>query len=163
MTEPRIIPFSPDHAPAWAALNTAWLLEGGFEIEAKDRKVIDDPKGAILDASGYIFMVERDGQAVGCCALMAMDDGGFEVAKADLRPVMTRRLTVTGSTMRPRTTAQKAELAKALREKVWPLLDAGRCAPPIFKVFPLREAAAAHALMESSRHIGKIVLRVAEA
>jgi NADPH:quinone reductase len=88
--------------------------------------------------------------------------GGFEVAKADLRPVMTRRLTVTGSTMRPRTTAQKAELARALREKVWPLLDAGRCAPPIHKVFPLKDAAAAHALMETSTHIGKIMLKVAD-
>ena len=88
--------------------------------------------------------------------------GGFEVAKADLRPVMTRRLTVTGSTMRPRTTAQKAEIARALREKVWPLLDAGRVAPPIHKVFPLQEAAAAHALMESSTHIGKIMLKVAD-
>ncbi len=88
--------------------------------------------------------------------------GGFEVPKADLRPIMTRRLTVTGSTMRPRTTAQKAALADALREKVWPLLDAGRCAPPIHKVFPLAEAAAAHALMESSQHIGKIMLKVAD-
>lgn len=88
--------------------------------------------------------------------------GGFEVAKADLRPVMTRRLTVTGSTMRPRTTAQKAEIAAALRERVWPLLDAGKVAPPIHKVFPLREAAAAHALMESSTHIGKIMLKVAD-
>ncbi|WP_052214724.1 NAD(P)H-quinone oxidoreductase [Belnapia sp. F-4-1] len=88
--------------------------------------------------------------------------GGFEVAKADLRPVMTRRLTVTGSTMRPRTTAQKAEIAEALREKVWPLLDAGRVAPSIHKVFPLAEAAAAHALMESSAHIGKIMLKVAD-
>jgi NADPH:quinone reductase len=88
--------------------------------------------------------------------------GGHEAAKVDLRPVMVRRLTVTGSTMRPRTTAQKGAIAAELREKVWPLLDAGRCAPPIFKVFPLREAAAAHALMESSQHIGKIVLRVAE-
>ncbi len=88
--------------------------------------------------------------------------GGFEVAKADLRPIMTRRLTVTGSTMRPRTTAQKAEIAAALREKVWPLLDAGKVAPPIHKVFPLAEAAAAHALMESSTHIGKIMLKVAD-
>ncbi len=88
--------------------------------------------------------------------------GGAEAAKVDLRPIMVRRLTVTGSTMRPRTTAQKGEIAAALREKVWPLLDAGRCAPPIFKVFPMAEAAAAHALMESSQHIGKIVLRVAE-
>jgi NADPH2:quinone reductase len=88
--------------------------------------------------------------------------GGFEVPQADLRPIMTRRLTVTGSTMRPRTTAQKAELAAALREKVWPLLDAGRCVPPIYKVFPLAEAAAAHALMESSQHIGKIMLKVSD-
>ena len=87
--------------------------------------------------------------------------GGFSVDKADLRPVMTRRLTVTGSTMRPRTTAQKGALAAELREKVWPLLDAGQCAPPIFKVFPLAEAAQAHALMESSSHIGKIILKVA--
>jgi NADPH:quinone reductase len=88
--------------------------------------------------------------------------GGFEVAKADLRPVMTRRLTVTGSTMRPRTTAQKGAIAAALREKVWPLLESGKCAPPIFKVFPLDQAAAAHALMETSTHIGKIMLQVAE-
>jgi NADPH2:quinone reductase len=88
--------------------------------------------------------------------------GGAEAERVDLRPIMVRRLTVTGSTMRPRTTAQKGEIAAALREKVWPLLDAGRCAPPIFKVFPMAEAAAAHALMESSQHIGKIVLRVAE-
>jgi NADPH2:quinone reductase len=88
--------------------------------------------------------------------------GGFEVAKADLRPIMTRRLTVTGSTMRPRSTAQKAEIAAALQERVWPLLDAGRVAPPIHEVFPLAKAAAAHALMESSTHIGKIMLKVAD-
>jgi NADPH2:quinone reductase len=88
--------------------------------------------------------------------------GGFEVPQADLRPIMVRRLTVTGSTMRPRTTAQKGALADALRAKVWPLLEAGKCAPPIFKVFPLADAAAAHALMESSTHIGKIMLKVAD-
>ncbi len=86
--------------------------------------------------------------------------GGFSVDKADLRPIMTRRLTVTGSTMRPRTTAQKGAIAAALRQQAWPLLEAGKCAPPIFKVFPLAEAAAAHALMESSQHIGKIILKV---
>lgn len=87
---------------------------------------------------------------------------GHVAAQVDLRPIMVRRLTVTGSTMRPRTTVQKGAIAAELREKVWPLLDAGRCAPPIYKVFPLKEAAAAHALMESSQHIGKIVLKVAE-
>ncbi len=86
--------------------------------------------------------------------------GGFSVDQADLRPIMTRRITVTGSTMRPRTTAQKGAIAAALREKVWPLLEAGQCAPPIFKVFPLAEVVEAHRLMESSTHIGKIIMTV---
>jgi NADPH2:quinone reductase len=87
---------------------------------------------------------------------------GSKVEAFDLMPVMTRRLSITGSTMRPRTTAQKGAIATALRANVWPLLDAGRCAPIIHAVFPLAEAAAAHALMESSAHIGKIMLRVAD-
>ena len=86
---------------------------------------------------------------------------GSTVEKFDLTPIMVRRLTVTGSTMRPRTTAQKGAIADALREKVWPALEAGRCTPVIYKVFPLAQAAAAHALMESSTHIGKIMLDVA--
>jgi len=73
---------------------------------------------------------------------------------------MIRRLTVTGSTMRPRSAAQKGAIAEALRERVWPLLEAGRCGPVIHQVFPLGEAADAHALMESSAHIGKIMLSV---
>jgi NADPH2:quinone reductase len=85
---------------------------------------------------------------------------GSKVAEFDMLPVMTRRLTLTGSTMRPRTTAQKGAIAAALRARVWPLLDAGRCAPVIHATFPLAEAAAAHALMESSTHVGKIMLRV---
>ncbi len=85
---------------------------------------------------------------------------GSKVAEFDMLPVMTRRLTLTGSTMRPRTTAEKGAIAAALREKVWPLLEAGRCAPLIHATFPLAEAAAAHALMETSAHIGKIMLKV---
>lgn len=84
--------------------------------------------------------------------------GGEMAANLDLRPIMLKRLTVTGSTMRPRTTAQKAEIADALRARVWPLLEAGQCAPHIHATFPLAEAAAAHRLMESSQHIGKIML-----
>ncbi len=87
--------------------------------------------------------------------------GGASVEKFNLAPVMTRRLTITGSTMRPRTTAQKGAIAAELRARVWPGLEAGRAGPVIYKVFPLAEAAAAHALMESSAHIGKIMLRVA--
>ena len=83
-------------------------------------------------------------------------------AELDLMTVMTKRLTVTGSTMRPRTSAEKAGIAAALKQKVWPLLDQGKIAPVIEKTFPLEDVSTAHALMESSAHIGKIMLRVAD-
>jgi NADPH2:quinone reductase len=86
---------------------------------------------------------------------------GSRVENFDLSLVMMRRLTITGSTMRPRSTAEKGAIAGALHEKVWPVLEAGRCGPVIQEVFPLAEAAAAHRLMESSTHIGKIILDVA--
>jgi ribosomal protein S18 acetylase RimI-like enzyme len=86
MSDAHIIPFRADHAAAWAALNRAWLAEGGFAVEAKDHAVIDDPQASILDAGGRIFIAERDGEAVGCCALMAMPDGGYEVAKMTVSP-----------------------------------------------------------------------------
>jgi NADPH2:quinone reductase len=85
---------------------------------------------------------------------------GSKVENLDLLTVMTRRLTITGSTMRPRTTAEKGAIAAALKRKVWPLLEAGTVAPVIDKVFSLEDAPAAHALMESSAHIGKIMLQV---
>jgi len=78
----------------------------------------------------------------------------------DFMPVMLKRLTLTGSTLRARSVEQKAEIARPLREKVWPLLDQGKIKPVIHKTFPLAEAAAAHALMESSAHVGKIILTV---
>jgi NADPH:quinone reductase len=83
---------------------------------------------------------------------------GSKVDDFDFVPVLVRRLTIAGSTMRPRTTAQKGAIAAELREKVWPVLDAGRCAPVIHATFPLAQAAEAHRLMESSTHIGKIML-----
>jgi NADPH:quinone reductase len=73
--------------------------------------------------------------------------------------VLRRRLTVTGSTLRPRPVAFKGAIARALREKVWPLIETGRIKPVIERVFEARDAAAAHALMESGQHVGKIVLR----
>ena len=87
--------------------------------------------------------------------------GGSKVENFDMLQIMIRRLTITGSTMRPRTTAQKAQIASELREKVWPVLDAGRCAPAIHATFPLSGVVEAHKLMESSQHIGKIMLTVA--
>jgi NADPH2:quinone reductase len=86
---------------------------------------------------------------------------GSKLESFDLLPVMMRRLTITGSTMRPRTTAQKGAIAAELRQKVWPVLEAGRCGPVIHSVFPFAAAADAHRLMESSAHIGKIMLSVA--
>jgi NADPH2:quinone reductase len=74
--------------------------------------------------------------------------------------IMTRRLTVSGSTLRPQSDLAKAKIAADLREKVWPLLDAGRVAPVMDSEFALEEASAAHARMETSGHIGKIVLKV---
>jgi NADPH2:quinone reductase len=87
--------------------------------------------------------------------------GGSVVERVDLLQLMRRRLVVTGSTMRPRTSAEKALIARALHARVWPVLDAGRCAPIVHAVFPLGAAAEAHRLMESGAHIGKIVLRAA--
>jgi NADPH2:quinone reductase len=87
---------------------------------------------------------------------------GGAKANVDLGQVLRRRLTITGSTLRPRPVAFKAQIARELRERVWPLLAAGRIKPVIHQTFPLEEAAAAHALMESSAHVGKIMLRVSE-
>ncbi|MFO1352364.1 MAG: NAD(P)H-quinone oxidoreductase [Gammaproteobacteria bacterium] len=78
----------------------------------------------------------------------------------NLAPLMIKRQTITGSTLRPQSVESKAAIARGLHERVWPLLDKGRVKPVIDSVFALSEAAQAHALMESNRHIGKIILRV---
>ncbi len=83
---------------------------------------------------------------------------GGAVATFNIQAMMVKRLTLTGSTLRPRSVADKAAIAGSLRAKVWPLLESGRVKPLIHATFPLAEAAKAHALMESGAHIGKIVL-----
>lgn len=80
----------------------------------------------------------------------------------DMSEILIRRLTITGSTLRPRTVEFKTAVAKSLREKVWPVIDAGKVRPVIYKVFPLAAASAAHALIESGAHVGKIMLEVEE-
>ena len=92
----------------------------------------------------------------GRIAIIAVQ-GGTKSA-LDVGAVLRKRLSIVGSTLRPRSVAYKAVLARALREKVWPLIEAGRIRPVIHQVFPAAQAAAAHALMESSTHVGKIVL-----
>ncbi|MEQ8802324.1 MAG: zinc-binding dehydrogenase, partial [Haliea sp.] len=85
--------------------------------------------------------------------------GGFE-ATINFVPVLLKRLTLTASTLRPQSAEAKAAIAASLRERVWPLLQQGSFKPVIAATFPLTEASAAHELMESSRHIGKIILQV---
>ena len=83
--------------------------------------------------------------------------GGIE-SQIDAGAVLRRRLTLTGSTLRPRSIAFKTAIAAALRKTVWPWLEAGQVKPVIYQVFPAEQAAAAHTLMESNQHIGKLVL-----
>ncbi len=83
---------------------------------------------------------------------------GGTVVEADFGLIHRKHLTVTGSTLRSRTIEQKASICRALEAKVWPLFESGACSPVIYKTFPLDQAAEAHALMESSQHIGKIML-----
>jgi NADPH2:quinone reductase len=140
-----------------AAIN---YREKDFAAEIKE---LTGGKGVnvILDMVGAPYMAKNvrslgmDGRLV----LIAFLEGS-KVADFDFMQVMIKRLTITGSTMRPRTTAQKGQIAAELREKIWPALDAGRCKPVIHATFPLAQAAEAHRLMESSAHIGKILLTV---
>ena len=94
----------------------------------------------------------------GRIALIALLGGAK--AEIDLGQVLRRRLCISGSTLRPRPVAFKAAIARSLRERVWPLFEQGKLKPVIYRSFPLAQAAEAHALMESSTHVGKIVLEV---
>jgi NADPH2:quinone reductase len=79
-------------------------------------------------------------------------------AEINIQTIMGRRLTVTGSTLRPRPVADKGAIAAALRQHVWPLLESGTVRPIVHATFPLRDAAEAHRVMEAGDHIGKLVL-----
>lgn len=125
-------------------------------------KARTDGKGVdvILDMVGGSYV----GREIECLA----DDGrlvviallGGSKANVDLGQILRRRLTITGSTLRPRSIDFKAAIANRLHERIWPLLESRAIKPIIYKVFPLEEAAQAHALMETSVHIGKLVLNV---
>ncbi|HLZ98576.1 MAG TPA: NAD(P)H-quinone oxidoreductase [Steroidobacteraceae bacterium] len=119
-------------------------------------------KGAdvILDMIGgdYFDRNLKVAAIEGRLVIIAMQGGAR--AEIKLNVVLTKRLTIAGSTLRARTVAEKAAVADAVRTNAWPLLSSGRVRPIIHATFPLAEAAAAHHLMESSNHIGKIVLTV---
>ena len=137
--------------------SSVMMAVGGLSAEAK---AATGGRGVdvILDmvAGDYIG---RGVQALaddGRLALIAVQGGVKSDVDAGL--VLRKRLTITGSTLRPRSIPYKTMLAKELRATVWPLIEAGRIKPVIHQVFPAAKAAEAHALMESSTHIGKIVL-----
>jgi NADPH2:quinone reductase len=126
-------------------------------LEATDNKGVD----VILDMVGGSY-INRNLKVLaleGRLVQIAFLEGSK--AEIDVGPLMMKRQTLTGSTLRPRSVAEKGAIAQSLRDKVWPLIEAGKVGPVIFKTFPLAEAAAAHRLMESSSHIGKIVLTTA--
>lgn len=95
----------------------------------------------------------------GCLSIIAFL-GGNVAEKINLTPIMVKRLTVTGSTMRPRTAEEKRAIRDDLKSQVWPLLEAGTVAPVIHSVLPFEQVSEAHRLMETSSHIGKIVLKL---
>ena len=76
----EIVEFEPRHAEAFRVLNEAWISKY-FVLEPKDREVLEDPQGKIVDKGGRVFVALKDGEPVGCAALLKMDDGGYEVAK----------------------------------------------------------------------------------
>lgn len=128
----------------------------------KEVKALTGGRGVdvILDMVGGDYMarnitaVAQDGRIVSIAFLNGSK------AEVDFMPMMLKRLTLTGSTLRARSIEEKARLADALRQQVWPLIEAGKVKPLIEKTFPLAEASKAHALMEASSHIGKIILTV---
>ncbi|HEV7138607.1 MAG TPA: NAD(P)H-quinone oxidoreductase [Steroidobacteraceae bacterium] len=112
----------------------------------------------ILDMVGADYLARNIAAAAVNARIAIIGTQGGAKCELDLRSVMSKRLWIGGSTLRPQTVASKGEIAAALRREVWPLFDSKALRPVIHARFPLREAARAHALMESSAHIGKIVL-----
>ncbi len=125
-------------------------------------KAATDGKGVdlILDMVGGDYIDRNDETAADQGRIVQIAFLNGPKATVNFSRLMLKRLVHTGSTLRPRTVAEKAAIAAELQARVWPLLEAGRCKPLINATFPLAEAAEAHRLMESSSHIGKIVLTV---
>jgi NADPH2:quinone reductase len=128
----------------WAA--EVKKLSGGVDV------VLDMVAGDYLPKN--LALLKQDGR----CVVIALQGG----AKAEISAahVMVNRLTLTGSTLRPQPIANKARMAQGLKEWVWPLLEAGTVRPIIYKTFPLKDAASAHAELERADHVGKVMMTV---
>lgn len=126
----------------------------------KEVRAATDGKGVdvVLDMVGGSYLA-RDIEALALDGRLCMIAFlGGPKAELNFAPIMVKRLTVTGSTLRPQSIEAKARIARSLEAKVWPMIEAGTVGPKIFATFALKDAAKAHALMESSAHMGKIML-----
>jgi NADPH2:quinone reductase len=153
---------SDDKCAACVALGAEFAINYRSQDFVAEVKTATDGRGVdvILDMVGGDY-VPRELKCLadeGRLVFIAFQRG--MKTELDLNEVMRRRLTLTGSTLRPRTIEYKGYIAQNLRERFWPLIEAGKIRPQIFKTFPLAQAADAHRLMESSQHIGKIILTV---
>jgi NADPH2:quinone reductase len=128
----------------WAA--EVKKLSGGVDV------VLDMVAGDYLPKN--LQLLKQDGR----CVIIALQGGAKAEVSAAI--VMVNRLTLTGSTLRPQSIASKGRMAQGLKEKVWPLLEAGTIRPIIYKTFPLRDAAGAHAELERADHVGKVMMTV---
>ena len=151
---------SDDKCAACVALGADHAINYRTHDFVAEVKRVTDGRGVdvILDmvAGDYIARELQCLADDGRIALIAVQGG--TAAQIDAGAVLRRRLTISGSTLRPRSIAFKSAIAKALRAQVWPWLEAGRVKPVIHQVFPAAQAAQAHTLMESNQHIGKLVL-----
>lgn len=157
--------FATAGSPEKCAFCRSLGAEAAIDYKAQDFveevKRLTEGRGVdvILDMVGAAYIPKNiaslalDGRLVQIAFLQ-----GAKVAEINFMPLMLKRLTITGSTLRARPVAAKAAIAERLKTEVWPLLEAGRVRPVVHATFPLEEASAAHALMESSAHLGKIML-----
>jgi NADPH2:quinone reductase len=144
-----VVKLGADHAVLykdndWAA--EVKKLSGGIDV------VLDMVAGDYLPKN--LQLLKQDGR----CVVIALLGGASANVNAGL--MMVNRLTLSGSTLRPQSVENKGRMARGLKEKVWPLLENGKVKPIIYKTFPLREAAAAHAELERADHVGKVMLTV---
>jgi NADPH2:quinone reductase len=151
---------SDEKCQACVALGADHAINYRTQDFAEEAKKLTDGKGVdvILDmvAGSYVDREVKCANEDGRIVIIAVQGGTKSEFNAGL--VLRRRITVTGSTLRPRPVAFKAAIAQSLKKNVWPLVEAGKIKPVIHGTFPAAEAAKAHALMESNQHVGKIVL-----
>jgi NADPH2:quinone reductase len=152
----------PEKGAACRALGADLAIDHKTQDFVAEVKAFTGGRGAdvILDMVGGDYIPRNHDAAADQGRIVQIAFLRGPKVEMDFRKLMMKRLVHTGSTLRPRTIAEKAAIARAIEEKVVPLLAAGRCKPVMYRSFPLARAADAHALMETNTHVGKIVLDV---